>query len=95
MNLIFSFSLSFVALSGLGVVFLNSESILAVCFFIFFACLLQNATSAGESLSQTRRAIQSELVSCMLDAQKHNAAQKQVSLFQKMQLLKCLSSLKS
>lgn len=94
MNLIFIFSLSLVALSGLGVVFLNSESILALCFFVFFALCLQNATSAGESLSQTRNAIQNECVSCMLDAQKHNAVQKQVSLFQKMQLLKCLSSLK-
>lgn len=95
MTIYYIYSLCFIALSGLGVVFLNAESILAFCFFVFFALMVQNASSAGESLSQTRLAIQTELVSCMLDAQKHHAEKQTLHIFQKMQLLGGMESLKS
>lgn len=95
MTIYYIYSLCFIALSGLGVVFLNAESILAFCFFVFFALIVQNASSAGESLSQTRQAIQAELVCCMLDAQKHDAGKQTLNIFQKMQLLHSVKSLKS
>jgi hypothetical protein len=94
MTIYYIYTLGFVALSGLGIVFLNPESILAFCFFIFFALILQNAQSAGQSLEDTRQAVQAELVSCMLDAQKHDANKQQLHIFQKAQLLQCVGHLK-
>ena len=95
MNIYYIYSLCFVALSGLGIVFLNAESILAFCFFVFFGLIVQNSGSAGESLSQTRNAIQAELVSCMLEGQKHDAEKQTCAIFQKMQLLSAIKSLKA
>lgn len=95
MTVFYIYSLCFVALSGLGVVFLNAESILAFCFFVFFALILQNAGSAGESLKQTRQAIQAELISCMVESQKHDAGKQQLHIFQKMQLLGAIKNLKA
>lgn len=94
MTIYYIYSLCFLALSGLGIVFLNPESILALCFFIFFTLILQNADSAGQSLEDTRQAIQAELVSCMLDAQKHEANKQQLHLFQKTQLITSIKYLK-
>jgi hypothetical protein len=94
MTLYYILTLCFLALSGLGVVFLNPESILALCFFIFFALILQNAHGAGQSLEDTRQAIQAELVSCMLKCQKHDANKQQLQIFMKTQLLSSIGHTK-
>lgn len=80
----------FTALSGLGVVFLNSEAILAVCFFIFFALIIQNSGSISGSLEEQKQSIRAELVSCMIDGEKQSIQCKQLLCYKKAQLLACL-----
>lgn len=80
------YGLAFLGLSGLGVVYLNPESILALCFFIFFGLILQNSDSAGQSLETTRQALRDELVRGMLENQRHGASLQLNGLWQSLQL---------
>lgn len=63
------YAISFIALSGVGIVFLNAESILSACFFIFFALILRNADSAVEGFDTSRQVIRKQLAECMYEAQ--------------------------
>lgn len=61
--------IAFIALSGLGVVFFNAESILALCFFIFIGLLIMENNPINATLEEQKQGIRSELVSCMIDGQ--------------------------
>jgi len=92
MTMLYTYTLGFVTLSGLGIVFLSPETILALCFFVFFTLLLRNID--GQSFESTRRLVLAKLVSCMLDAQKRQGAGQRVRLFQKANYLQCIKHLK-
>ena len=69
MTIFYFYAISFMALSGVGIVFLNAESILAACFFIFFALIVRNADSAVEGLDMTRQGVRKQLAECMYETQ--------------------------
>lgn len=75
------------AFSGFGIVFLNAESILALCFFIFFGLILQNADSASEGLEETRQGVQEALASGMIDGQLDSLNKQQQADFQLAEIL--------
>jgi hypothetical protein len=79
--------LIFLSLSGFGVVFLNPESILALCFFIFFALILRYGDGARQSLDSSRDGVREELVRGLLESQGHDAQLSLTRLHQKAQLL--------
>ena len=87
--LAFYYIMTFITLSGLGVVFLNAESILALCFFIFLALIIQNV-SMDASLEEQKQAIKAELISCMIAVEKHNLCTKKLLCYKKAQLLSSL-----
>lgn len=87
MTLYYIYTLCFFALCGYGIVFLNHESILAVCFFIFLALLCRYGHSAGSSLENTRCAMFDELSRCMIQSQETAAAEMRAALHQKKRLL--------
>lgn len=78
--------IAFIALSGLGVVFFNAESILALCFFIFVALIMQNDPISA-TLEEQKQAIRSELVSCMIDGQRFFITSKKAICYKKLQLI--------
>lgn len=59
--------LTFIALSGLGVVFLNEESILALCFFVFLFLVIRNSDALTLTLDDLRQSIRSELVHSLIE----------------------------
>lgn len=85
MTIFYIYALSCIALSGYGIVFLNAESILAVCFFIFFTLLLRNASAEG--LDTTRQAIKNQLASCMYQGQYDSAKRLERRHYDKFNLL--------
>ena len=90
MTILYFYVLSFIALSGFGIVFLNAESILAACFFIFFALVLRNAGPAAEGLDTTRQAIADQLASSMYEGQRNSVKHQQLRHYEKMALLPAL-----
>ena len=80
----------FTALSGLGIIFLNSEAILAVCFFIFFALIVQHSGPISGMLEEHKQSVRAELVCCMIDGEKQSIQSKQLLCYKKAQLLTCL-----
>lgn len=90
MTIFYFYALSFIALSGFGIVFLNAESILAACFFIFFAFVLQNAGPAAEGLDTTRQAIQKQLTCSMYEGQCNSVKHQQLRHYEKIMLLPAL-----
>jgi hypothetical protein len=93
MTIFYFYALSFIALSGFGIVFLNAESILAACFFIFFAFILQNAGPAVEGLDTSRQAIGQQLASSMYLGQFNSVKHEQLRHYEKAMLLPALSKL--
>lgn len=93
MNLIPIYVTALLALSGLGITFANPESLLALCFFIFFALIINYSEPAGESLSQSRQAIKAELLSCMIDGEKIGFTTKRLSIYHQTQLLAGLKTM--
>jgi hypothetical protein len=87
MTIYYLYAFFCILFSGLGIVFLNAESILALCFFLFLAILLQNSDSLTQGLENTRQTIQSELQKDMLIGQRHGFLIQQYQLFKKRQLL--------
>ena len=83
----FYYILTFTALSGFGVVFLNAESILALCFFIFFALIVQNSESITSTLDEHKQSIKSECVKLMIDGEKHAVINQKLVSYKKGQLL--------
>lgn len=94
MNLIPIYITALLALSGLGITFANAESLLALCFFIFFALIINNSEPIGESLAQSRQAIQAELLSCMIDGEKISFTSKRLNIFRQTQLLAGLKTMR-
>jgi Mitochondrial ATP synthase B chain precursor (ATP-synt_B) len=90
LNYAFYYVLAFTALSGFGVVFLNPESILAVCFFIFFALIVQNSDSISATLDEQKHAIKLELANNMIDAEKQGVITQKLLCYKKAQLLTSL-----
>lgn len=87
MTIFYIYALSFIALSGYGIVFMNAESILASCFFIFFALVLRQAGAAAEGLDTTRQAIKQQLALCMYEGQYDSVKQHQRCHYEKLSLL--------
>jgi hypothetical protein len=57
---LFLFSPCFISLCGFGVVFLNEESILAVCFFIFLFLMIRNSDPLSDTLKDLKQSIRSD-----------------------------------
>lgn len=83
----FYYILAFTALSGFGIVFLNAESILALCFFLFFALIVQNSESISATLDEHKHSIKFELVNYMIDGQKHAVTNQRLACYKKAELL--------
>ena len=81
-------------LSGLGITFANAESLLALCFFIFFALIINNSEPIAESLAHQSGAIQAELLSCMIDGEKLGFNNKRLNIFHQTQLLAGLKTMR-
>jgi Mitochondrial ATP synthase B chain precursor (ATP-synt_B) len=79
--------LVFACLSGFGIVFLNPESILAMCFFIFFALIVQNSEYISATLDEHKHSIKSELVDNMVHGEKQTAVTRKLMCYKKAQLL--------
>lgn len=79
--------LAFIVLSGLGIVFLNPESILAVCFFLFFFLIMRNSHSMSSSLHEQKQTIRAELLNCMIHGQTIAVGTTKLLCYKKMQLL--------
>lgn len=94
MNLIPIYIIALLALSGLGITFANAESLLALCFFIFLALIINNSEPIGESLAQSRQAVQAELLSCMIDGEKVGFTTKRLNIFHQTQLLAGLKTMR-
>ena len=58
---IFYLSLGLITFSGFGVIFLNEETILAICFFIFLYIMIQNSDGVSQGLNQQKKTIKHEL----------------------------------
>lgn len=84
--------IAFIALSGLGVVFFNAESILAICFFIFVA-LIMHLDPVSATLEEQKQGVRAELVSCMIDGQKHFINSKKALCYKKLQLISSLKNI--
>ena len=51
------FFLAIITLSGFGIIFLNEESILAICFFIFLFLVVKNSSTVYEALVEQKEVI--------------------------------------
>jgi hypothetical protein len=85
--MIFFYLLAIILFGGLGVTFLNSESLLAFCFFIFFAFCSQNSASLSQSLQHSTEAVRTALLCHMIQASKQNLVAKTKRLAKQTQLL--------
>jgi hypothetical protein len=65
------FSLGIVILSGFGILFLNEETILAICFFIFLYLIIQNSELASQALNEQKELIRGELLTSLIEGQKN------------------------
>lgn len=89
LNLTIYYIIALIALSGLGIVFLNSESILAICFFIFVWLIMQN-DPVSASLEEQKQSIRSELISCMIHQSMDQISLHKLVCYKKIQLLASL-----
>lgn len=87
MKFFYIYPVCLVALSGLGVVSFNEESILALCFFIFVTLVFQNSDAAVEALEETRSGIKKQLTQGMLDQQLDHMTTQQLRNFELAQLV--------
>lgn len=85
----FYYILAIIAFSGFGVLFLNAESILALCFFIFIALIIQN-DPVSVSLEEQKFTVRSEFISCMLHGEKDFVQSRKALIYKKVQLLHSL-----
>nr|YP_009172346.1 ATP synthase subunit 4 [Ulva fasciata]QBR54771.1 ATP synthase subunit 4 [Ulva lactuca]WVH39676.1 ATP synthase subunit 4 [Ulva dactylifera]BBE20940.1 ATP synthase subunit 4 [Ulva ohnoi]ALG35705.1 ATP synthase subunit 4 [Ulva fasciata]AML79981.1 ATP synthase subunit 4 [Ulva fasciata] len=89
LNLTIYYIIALITLSGLGIVFLNSESILAICFFIFVSLIVQN-DPVSASLEEQKQSIRSELISCMIHGSTDQINLQKLVCYKKIQLLASL-----
>lgn len=75
------------SLSGLGIVFLNSESILTVCFFVFCFFMMRNSHSMSSSLHEQKQTIRAGLANCMIRGQTIAVGTTKLLCYKKIQLL--------
>jgi Mitochondrial ATP synthase B chain precursor (ATP-synt_B) len=68
---LFYFALGLVTLSGFGILFLNEETILAICFFIFLYLVIQNSELASQALNEQKELIKGELLTSLIKGQKN------------------------
>jgi hypothetical protein len=92
LNILAYYVIAFIALSGLGVVFFNAESILSLCFFIFVGLIMQN-DPVSATLEEQKQAIRSELIGCMIDFEKQFINSKKALCYKKLQLISSLNSI--
>lgn len=90
---VYYYAITFTALSGLGIVFLNAESILAVCFFLFFYLIIQNSDTISASLNQQKQSIRAELLSCMIDGQTLAVRTRKLLIYKKIMLLDSMQNI--
>nr|QHD44995.1 ATP synthase subunit 4 [Bryopsis plumosa] len=89
LNLTIYYIIALITLSGLGIVFLNSESILAICFFIFVSLIVQN-DPVSASLEEQKQSIRSELISCMIHGSMDKINLQKLVCYKRIQLLASL-----
>lgn len=89
------YQFAFFALSGLGLTFLNPESILALCFFIFFTVILQNSESISAGLEISRQAIEADLVELMINEEENRIHLNELHCLVKLQSLIGLGQMES
>ena len=80
MNLTLIYILALFALSGLGITFINPESLLALCFFIFFGLSVHYSQPLRQALEDLRQSVEADLLSLMIDAQNVNLVFKTAQL---------------
>ena len=68
----FFYLLAFIALSGYHVTFLNPESILAICFFIFFLLIVNNSSAVIETLDDYKQGLNSQLTELWVNGSKQS-----------------------
>lgn len=64
------FSTGLIALSGFGILFLNEETILAFCFFVFVYLMIRNSEAASLALDEQKSIIKSELLDSLIKGEK-------------------------
>lgn len=79
--------LAFIGFTGYGVLFLNAESILALCFFIFFGLIVQKSDAISATLDEQKLSIKTQLVNLMIHGQKQHIIIQKLIIFKKAQLL--------
>lgn len=89
-NLTYIYALAFSALSGLGIVFLNPESILALCFFLFFYLIIVNSDAISTSLNEQKQNLRSQLLTTMIDGQTATLKSRKNHFYKKSALLNCI-----
>lgn len=92
-NLTYIYVLAFTALSGLGIVFLNPESILAFCFFLFFYLIIVNSDAISTSLNEQKQTLRSQLLTTMIHGQTATLNTRKVRTIKKIVLLDTLKQL--
>jgi Mitochondrial ATP synthase B chain precursor (ATP-synt_B) len=80
------FSLGLVTLSGFGILFLNEETILAICFFIFLYLIIVNSDMASQALNEQKEIIRGELLDSLIKGQKNAVIAKVYTLHRKYEL---------
>nr|YP_010733809.1 ATP synthase F0 subunit b [Gayralia brasiliensis]YP_010733838.1 ATP synthase F0 subunit b [Monostroma nitidum]WEG93080.1 ATP synthase F0 subunit b [Gayralia brasiliensis]WEG93109.1 ATP synthase F0 subunit b [Monostroma nitidum] len=63
------FSLGLITLSGFGILFLNEETILAICFFIFLYLIIKNSDVISETLYSQKAVKKAELLTSLIKGQ--------------------------
>jgi hypothetical protein len=90
----FSFYLfSFTMLCGLGVCFWNAESLLAVCFFVWFSLCLLNSEKLSQSLQLKTAAVHTALLNGYIGSVKHSLVVQKEKLEKEEQLLASINTL--
>jgi hypothetical protein len=86
---------SFTMLYGLGVCFWNAESLLAVCFFVWFSLCLLNSEKfkISQSLQLKTAAVHTALLNGYIGSVKHSLVVRKEKLEKEEQLLACINTL--
>lgn len=92
---VFYLALAFISLCGFGVVFLNEESILAVCFFIFLFLMIRNSDPLSDTLKDLKQSIRSGLITSLIQAEWQILKTRTLTCEKKRQLLNSTNAMTS
>jgi hypothetical protein len=84
---------SFTMLYGLGVCFWNAESLLAVCFFVWFSLCLLHSEKLSQNLQLKTAAVHTALLNGYIGSLKHSLVVRKEKLEKEEQLLASINTL--